>query len=48
MPRHAPGEASAYTGTWDCVKKTVKREDFWGSIKEWVHQLQELLNSSDD
>ena len=27
MPNPAPGEAPMYTGTLDCAKKTVKREN---------------------
>jgi hypothetical protein len=33
MPRPAPGEAALYTGTWDCAKKTIKREGFLGLYK---------------
>ncbi|PNF17816.1 Congested-like trachea protein [Cryptotermes secundus] len=33
MPKPAPGETPAYTGTWDCAKKTIKREGFLGLYK---------------
>ncbi|PNF21104.1 Congested-like trachea protein [Cryptotermes secundus] len=33
MPKATPGEAVAYTGAWDCTKKTIKREGFWGLYK---------------
>ena len=33
MPKPAPGESPAYAGTWDCAKKTIKREGFFGLYK---------------
>ncbi|XP_066996720.2 mitochondrial carnitine/acylcarnitine carrier protein [Anabrus simplex] len=33
MPKHAPGEAPLYTGTWDCAKKTVQKEGVRGLYK---------------
>jgi hypothetical protein len=33
MPKPAPGESPLYTGTWDCAKKTIKREGFFGLYK---------------
>jgi len=33
MPKPAPGESPLYTGTWDCAKKTIKREGFLGLYK---------------
>jgi len=33
MPKVVPGQAPMYTGTWDCVKKTVKLEGFRGLYK---------------
>jgi len=33
MPKPAPGEAPVYIGTWDCAKKTIRREGFLGLYK---------------
>lgn len=33
MPRPKNGELPLYTGTWDCAKKTVKREGILGLYK---------------
>jgi hypothetical protein len=33
MPIPAAGESPAYAGTWDCAKKTIKREGFFGLYK---------------
>jgi len=33
MPKVVPGQTPLYSGTWDCVKKTVKLEGFRGLYK---------------
>ena len=33
MPKPAPGQLPLYTGTWDCITKTVKNEGFRGLFK---------------
>jgi hypothetical protein len=46
MPKPAPGESPAYTGTWDCAKKTIKREGFFGLYKgmnAWLKLIILLL-----
>ena len=33
MPVVGPGQSPLYSGTWDCLKKTVKLEGFRGLYK---------------
>lgn len=39
MPKPGPGESPAYTGTWDCAKKTIKREGLLGLYKGMTIQM---------